>query len=79
MNATAEAQNQGIVESHTLRELRLEMGLTQTEIGQMIGISKEQVCRIESGDRNLSRSEQLVLSAALLGKPVPEFRAGREC
>jgi len=75
MNATAEAQNQGFVESHTLRELRQEMGLTQSEIGKIIGISKEQVCRIEAGDRALSASERMVLGASLLGKPVPPFKS----
>ncbi len=39
-----------IPEPHELRELRLEAGLTQTELANRAGISQSLIARIESGD-----------------------------
>jgi transcriptional regulator with XRE-family HTH domain len=59
------------VTAESLRDLRKARGLTQAAVAELIGIPKEQVCRIETGQRGLTHAEKLVLEAALLGLPVP--------
>ena len=62
------------VTAETLKELRKSRGLTQSAVADLIGIPKEQVCRIETNQRGLTFAEKLVLEAALLGRPVPEIQ-----
>ena len=59
------------VTAENLRELRKDARLTQTECGALVGVDKFAICRVETGQRPLTVAESLVLSAALLGHPVP--------
>lgn len=74
MTATVAISESESVTPDSLRELRKTRGLTQADVGSLIGIPKEQVCRIETGSRSLTFSEKLVLEAALLGRAVPEIQ-----
>lgn len=38
------------VRAYRLRELRMQAGLTQTQLAQRIGVGQRQVSKIESGD-----------------------------
>ena len=52
-----------------LRELRVAWGLTQAELGQRLGVSRQAVIALESGrhDPSLDLAYRI---AALFGKPV---------
>lgn len=52
--------------------LRRECGLTQTQLGQMIGVSQQQVVSFEKGRRKVPVSALPKLSATL-GVPVDEL------
>ena len=52
--------------------LRLEAGLTQTRLGEMIGVSQQQVVSFEKGRRKVPVSTLPKLSEAL-GVPVDEL------
>lgn len=43
-----------------IKELRIKLNLTQTELGDRIGITRAAISRIESGERNVT--EQVFLS-----------------
>lgn len=49
-----------------IRELRLERGMTTTELARRIGISHPQVSRLENGRQNF-RTQTLARIAAALG------------
>lgn len=55
-----------------LRDYRLASGMTQDQLGNLIGCDKFTVCRIETGRREITHAEQLVLAAYLLGAPLPQ-------
>ena len=54
-----------------LREGRLTAGLTQTELGAAVGISKSEIGRIERGESPHVAYETLALIAAMLGLDLP--------
>lgn len=55
--------------SRNLRQLRIEAGMTQTDLGQAIGVSFQQVGKYEQGTDRLSAS-RLWQCAAVLGVPL---------
>ena len=61
-----------------LREARLAAGLTQRQVGEAVGISHAQVCRIEHGTAVRAPYETLVVIGAALGLDLPlrTFPAG---
>jgi transcriptional regulator with XRE-family HTH domain len=58
-----------------LRALRLERGLSQTELGRMIGVTFQQVQKYERGTNRMSAG-RLQRIAETLGVPVAFFYAG---
>ena len=51
-----------VVDRRELLKARLKLGLTQTELGIMLGVSKVYVCRLERGDYatvSLTRAREL--------------------
>lgn len=60
--------------AENLRQIRIARGLTQTQVGEILGIAKDQVCKIEAGSRSLSHAERLVLDAAILNQPIAPIR-----
>jgi len=43
-----------VVLAKQLRNARIESGLTQKEVGEIIGISRQAITRIESGNQNVT-------------------------
>jgi len=74
MNVAVTNCDMDSVTAETLKDLRKARGLTQAAVAELIGIPKEQVCRIETMQRGLSYAEKLVLEASLLGHPVPKIQ-----
>ena len=72
------AQRAVAIVGEELREARLQAGLTQTELGEAVGLSKSEISRIELGRARSVPYERLVLIAAALGLDVPlrTFPAG---
>jgi transcriptional regulator with XRE-family HTH domain len=68
--STATAPQFSEVTALNLKDLRTQKGLTQAQVADLIGLSHEQVSRIESGQRALSPAEKMVLDARLLGLPL---------
>lgn len=58
-----------------LRHARLEIGKTQTEVGQALGVAFQQIQKYESGANRISAATLHEL-ALLLGKPVQFFFDG---
>jgi transcriptional regulator with XRE-family HTH domain len=54
----------------TLRTHRLARGLTQAEVGALIGIGKWEVSRIENGLRTLTSRTRMQIEAAFRDLPV---------
>jgi transcriptional regulator with XRE-family HTH domain len=46
-----------------LKKLRKKLGLTQSELGARLGISKSAVSRIENGKRGMSKTIELLIVA----------------
>lgn len=55
-----------------LTEARLEKGMSQAELANLIGTQRSNICRIESGSQNLTLDMLIKISAAL-GKDVNVF------
>lgn len=54
-----------------LKELRLNFNLTQAELGEMIGIGRDRICRYEKGEE--PRYETLMRLAQALEVPASEL------
>lgn len=48
-----------------LRERRLELGISQTEVGERCGIAQPHVCRIENGGINIRVATLVQMARAL--------------
>ena len=48
------------MEAKQLRELRLHLGLTQTEMAEKLGITRDGVAKMEAGDCNMSKSVDML-------------------
>jgi transcriptional regulator with XRE-family HTH domain len=58
-----------------LRELRTERGLTQTQLGELLGVSFQQIQKYEKGTNRIG-SGRLWVIARLLKAPVTYFFEG---
>jgi transcriptional regulator with XRE-family HTH domain len=47
---------------HTLKQLRLALGLTQSELGKSIGITEGRICHVENRRGNLGAKALLRLT-----------------
>lgn len=47
------SEGDGMLNGNRLREVRKAKGLTQTELGELIGVGKSAICCYEKGTRNL--------------------------
>ncbi|TKG93931.1 XRE family transcriptional regulator [Puteibacter caeruleilacunae] len=54
--------------AHKIKSLRKEKGLSQTQLGVLIGKGKSQISKIESGSQNLTISTMLKVLKALNAK-----------
>ena len=54
-----------VVLAKQLRNARIESGLTQKELGKIIGVSRQLVTRIESGNQNVTIKTLQKLAGAL--------------
>jgi DNA-binding XRE family transcriptional regulator len=61
------------ITADNLRKIRTDAGMTQAEVGAILGVNKEVICKIETGSRTLTTAESMVLSAALLGRKIPQL------
>ncbi len=59
-----------------LREIRDTVGLTQTELGDLVGLSKEAVANHESGRRGISTRQLQKYAAALKVAPQEILKGG---
>jgi DNA-binding XRE family transcriptional regulator len=53
-----------------LRELRLDLGLSQVEMGKRLGITSVYVCQMESGVRPLAAWVVPIIEIALANQPL---------
>jgi HTH-type transcriptional regulator/antitoxin HipB len=51
--------------SDTIKRLRMERDMTQTELGQLIGVQKAQISRLEDSPQNMTLGTALKLFTAL--------------
>jgi HTH-type transcriptional regulator/antitoxin HipB len=51
--------------SDTIKRLRMERDMTQTELGQLIGVQKAQISRLENSPQNMTLGTALKLFTAL--------------
>ena len=56
-----------------LRELRAAAGLTQEQLAEKAGVSKDVIAKLEQGSRTGARSSSIVLLASALGVTMGEF------
>jgi transcriptional regulator with XRE-family HTH domain len=57
------------ITANSLKEWRKKEGLTQTDLGQMIGLDKYAITTIETGRRQISAPEQRLLKLLIHGEP----------
>ena len=56
--------------SRRLRQLRIESGMSQSEVGRQVGLSRSAVTQIESGNRDVSAEEVVRFSTIFRHSPV---------
>lgn len=54
-----------VVLAKQLRDARKKVGLTQKELGEMIGVTRQRITRIESGSQNVTVETLQKLAGAL--------------
>jgi transcriptional regulator with XRE-family HTH domain len=62
------------VDGVKLKELRLDRGLSQEELHEMTGVSRDTISRMESGDRPNPHPRTLRRLAEALGVTVADIR-----
>jgi len=63
--------NDSTISGSDLKKLRKSKRMLQEDIGEIIGISREAVSKVETGRRELSVSEQRLLEWYFFGKVPP--------
>lgn len=58
-----------------IAQFRQSLGMSQGELGKVIGVDRSAMSRIEAGQRKVDSIELLAIADAL-GKPVDSFLAG---
>lgn len=66
------ASQKKVLAPKELRFLRMQMGLTQSELGKLIGLSSQQVARWEKGQSEISGAADLLVRALFI-----EHRGGK--
>jgi len=56
------------ITTQILREWRRKEGLTQTELGEVLGLDKSAIAKIENGFRRISGPEQKLLAGYIYGQ-----------
>ena len=56
--------------SRRLRQLRIESGMSQSEVGRQVGLSRSAVTQIESGNRDVTADEVVRFSTLFRHSPV---------
>jgi transcriptional regulator with XRE-family HTH domain len=59
----------------TVREIRIEKGLTQQQVADMCGVNRTFIIAVEKGRQNASAMSLIKISAALGVSPADLFRA----
>jgi transcriptional regulator with XRE-family HTH domain len=62
------------VDGVKLKELRLDQGLSQEELHQMTGVSRDTISKMETGDRPNPHPRTLRRLASALGVTVADIR-----
>jgi transcriptional regulator with XRE-family HTH domain len=62
------------VDGVKLREVRLDRGLSQEELHEMTGVSRDTISRMETGDRPNPHPRTLRRLASALGVTVADIR-----
>jgi transcriptional regulator with XRE-family HTH domain len=62
------------VDGVKLRELRLDQGLSQEELHEMTGVSRDTISKMETGDRPNPHPRTLRRLASALGVTVADIR-----
>jgi transcriptional regulator with XRE-family HTH domain len=62
------------VDGVKLREVRLDQGLSQEELHQMTGVSRDTISKMETGDRPNPHPRSLRKLAEALGVSVADIR-----
>jgi transcriptional regulator with XRE-family HTH domain len=62
------------VDGVKLREVRLDQGLSQEELHEMTGVSRDTISRMETGDRPNPHPKTLRKLAEALGVSVADIR-----
>jgi transcriptional regulator with XRE-family HTH domain len=62
------------VDGVKLREIRLDRGLSQEELHEMTGVSRDTISRMETGDRPNPHPRTLRRLASALGVTVADIR-----
>lgn len=60
---------------HTVREIRIDKGLTQEEVANMCGVNRTFIIAVEKGRQNASAMSLIKISVALGVLPAELFRA----
>lgn len=55
-----------------VHDLRVKIGISQSELGQRVSMNQSQICKIEQSKRKVSAIEAVKLATAL-GTALPEF------
>lgn len=61
--------------AETLREIRGSFRATQADVANVLGIDNSAVSSVETGRRDLTHAERLVLNAYFFGASLPEVAA----
>jgi DNA-binding XRE family transcriptional regulator len=64
-----------VMAPNTLREIRLERGLSQTAVAAQIGSTQAQIARVESGKQDVQVGTLIRLAQALSIDPIEAIRA----
>lgn len=66
------AEQDDITIGRTIHALRLSMGLSRQQLGELIGVSHQQLAKYENGSNRIAPGRMIALGKAL-GKPVSYF------
>lgn len=56
-----EQEREGLLSASEIREARLSLGVTQADLGRLVGVTTKSVCRWESGLVRQSRTADILL------------------
>lgn len=71
------SEGDGMLNGNRLREVRKAKGLTQTELGELIGVGKSAICCYEKGTRNPTL--EALISLILVFGVSADYLLGADC